>query len=489
MSHGFENEDYVLELEKNYGLTADALDQLESRKRGETALSPIPALRVMSFGIAKLPFELLHEIMRNVSEGDLHRLRRVNSIFNILTTPAVFSSITVRNYKYSARNFAALLHTPHIARHVQSVVGYPFALRAERNGTNASDVAASSIPICPQLIQLSPLGLITESITPHRNRFTFTVTFAEDYSAGQYMATYEVWSSVQFAFENLHRATGLKTLALYFDVYYHDNRSFEGHQWGILHALRRKSNLLSELRSLKIYGWLDLGISVLLYNMAPITWLTSSYRHLSFSLPWGDKDHYGHHDSESRAQVVPRLRRMLEPAVNLESLAISRGGVLKCYDIPNWQAQLATYPRLSALSLKDIIWEDGTIGEGDVVMPPPLEDFIVRHSKTLKKLELRDCSIKVKDRGREPPVCYWADVYKRLANALTELVELEVEFQIDGYEIPYLSPNTSTSLYIGSRSYYPLERLEGTRLDAEALEEFKTVIKNRGMHAGSRFRP
>jgi hypothetical protein len=298
-----------------------------------------------------------------------------------------------------------------------------------------------------------------------------------------------VWSSVQFAFENLHRATGLKTLALYFDVYYHDNRSFEGHQWGILHALRRKSNLLSELRSLKIYGWLDLGISVLLYNMAPITWLTSSYRHLSFSLPWGDKDHYGHHDSESRAQVVPRLRRMLEPAVNLESLAISRGGVLKCYDIPNWQAQLATYPRLSALSLKDIIWEDGTIGEGDVVMPPPLEDFIVRHSKTLKKLELRDCSIKVKDRGREPPVCYWADVYKRLANALTELVELEVEFQIDGYEIPYLSPNTSTSLYIGSRSYYPLERLEGTRLDAEALEEFKTVIKNRGMHAGSRFRP
>jgi acyl-CoA reductase-like NAD-dependent aldehyde dehydrogenase len=32
----FENEDYVLELEKNYGLTADALDQLESRKRGVT---------------------------------------------------------------------------------------------------------------------------------------------------------------------------------------------------------------------------------------------------------------------------------------------------------------------------------------------------------------------------------------------------------------------------------------------------------------------
>ena len=109
----------------------------------------------------------------------------------------------------------------------------------------------------------------------------------------------------------------------------------------------------------------------------------------------------------------------------------------------------------------------------------------MRHSKTLKKLELRDCSIKVKGHGREPPVCYWADVYKRLANALIELIELEVEFQIDGYEIPYLSPRTG--FHNGNKPYYSLEILEGTGLDAEALEEFKVVVKNRGMDADSRF--
>ena len=75
----------------------------------------------MSLGIAKLPFELLREITRIVSKDDLYQLRRVNSTFNILTTPAVFGSITIRNYKYSITNFRALLSTPNIARHVQSV--------------------------------------------------------------------------------------------------------------------------------------------------------------------------------------------------------------------------------------------------------------------------------------------------------------------------------------------------------------------------------
>lgn len=291
------------------------------------------------------------------------------------------------------------------------------------------------------------------------------------------------WSRIRSAFDELYQATGLKTLALYFDVYYHNFSSFQGHQWDILSALRGENNLrvLSELQSLKIYGWLDLGCR----RDAPITWLTSSLRHLSFSLPWDHKDHYGYHDSKSRAQVVPRLRCMLEPAVNLESLAIGRSGVSKCHDVPKWQAELPTYLRLAALSLTNIIWEDGTISERDIVMPPPLEDFIMRHSKTLKKLELRNCSIKVKGHGREPPVCYWADVYKRLANALTELIDLEVEFQIDGYEIPYLSPRTGP--HSGNKPYYSLEILEGTGLDAEALEEFKVVVKNRGMDADSRF--
>jgi hypothetical protein len=101
-----------------------------------------------------------------------------------------------------------------------------------------------------------------------------------------------------------------------------------------------------------------------------------------------------------------------------------------------------------------------------------LEDFIVHHSKTLKKLELHDCSICV-EKGSERPL-YWADIYKRLAKALTGLVELEVEFEIKRDNKPYVCLG-----YTGS--YHPVEILEGTEVaerDALALEEFKAIVKN-----------
>lgn len=72
-------------------------------------------------GITKLPPELLSEIIRNVSEEDLCQLRSVNSTFNTLTTPAAFSRIIVWNDEQVAERFRALLNTPHIARHVQSI--------------------------------------------------------------------------------------------------------------------------------------------------------------------------------------------------------------------------------------------------------------------------------------------------------------------------------------------------------------------------------
>jgi len=146
---------------------------------------------------------------------------------------------------------------------------------------------------------------------------------------------------------------------------------------------------------------------------------------------------------------------MLQPAVNLESPSIPRRRAseqAQCLDIS--QAKVATYPRLAALSLRNIIWEDGTIGKGDSdivtrrLAPPPLEDCIVRHRKTLKKLELRDYSINVEDYGQEPPLCYWAEAYKRLANALTDLVELEVNSVTDTryhiFLLPALPPDPSS---------------------------------------------
>jgi hypothetical protein len=121
-----------------------------------------------------------------------------------------------------------------------------------------------------------------------------------------------------------------------------------------------------------------------------------------------------------------------------------------------------------ALTLRNMIWDD-TSGQGDVV---PLE-FIVRHQKTLKKLELHNCTIYVGKRFW-PPHCSWADIYKRLANALTRLVELKVEFKLED-EIPY----------VYFRGYTPHVTLAQ---DARALEEFRAVVRRQGMGGGSRFR-
>lgn len=80
--------------------------------------------------LVNLPFELWSEITRNViSKKDLCQLRSVNSTFNILATPAVFYEIKVRNDDESADRIWTLVHTPHIAQHIKSIVYVESALR------------------------------------------------------------------------------------------------------------------------------------------------------------------------------------------------------------------------------------------------------------------------------------------------------------------------------------------------------------------------
>ncbi|KAH9991007.1 hypothetical protein BJV77DRAFT_560332 [Russula vinacea] len=343
----------------------------------------------MPLSIINLPLELLFEITRKVSRKDLCQLRSVNSLFDTLATPEIFKSITVRNSNTeSTEIFWTILHTPHIARHVQSI----------------------------------------------------------KFFEGGVVAGRQTRKRIEAAFSILHRIPHLKTLELYFEAHYVESPSYlsflwdgkvttHSHQWDIVYALGRNRNPLPELQSLIFSGWLHAPNFASFFDEAPIAWLTASLRHLSLSLPRGC---LGADEWEARVQYWKQVavRRVLRPAANLESLKITRHQSSEwpeeqCLDI----SQLPTYPRLAALSLKNIIWEEGTIGEGNVVTPFPLEDFIVHHSKTLKKLELRNCSILI-NKGFETPLSYWADIYKRLAEALTKLTELEVEFDIKRYKKP-----------------------------------------------------
>jgi hypothetical protein len=228
---------------------------------------------------------------------------------------------------------------------------------------------------------------------------------------------------------------------------------------------------------------------MLLFDEAPIAWLVASLRHLSFTIPKMTLTNELESMERFWKQVV--VQRVLQPAVNLESLVITgRGGlrVSRTRDPQRFDVsptQLGTFPRLAALSLRYIVWEDDTSGQGDMV---PLE-FIVRHQKTLKNLELYDCAINVGER-LGPPCHYWADIYKRLANALTGLVELKVEFKLRKDEIPYVDCSFGSNI-----SKDDLKRRGGMAPDAAlardalALEEFRAVVKSQGMGGGSGFRP
>ena len=271
-------------------------------------------------------------------------------------------------------------------------------------------------------------------------------------------------------------------LSLYFQVDYtgkHCTGEALSHQWTIIEALGINIKRVPKLQSLKIFGWLDVRKSISLFEKAHIARLTASLRHLNFSLPMGAEGQDSLAELHELFWKNVVVRHMLKPAINLESLAIKRDAFdAQFFDI----SQLVTYPRLVALSLKNIVWEDGTTGQGGTVVPSPLEDFIVRHGKTLKILKLSRCSIMVKEYGRVLPLCYWADVYERLANALTELVELEVRPD----EMPYLSSTRPPNMVM-LWNYYRLKRLDGIERDEEALREFKEVVKERAMDTGLEF--
>jgi hypothetical protein len=307
-----------------------------------------------------------------------------------------------------------------------------------------------------------------------------------------------IWMLLKLSFGNLHQLPRLKSLTVYFDVRYHPVVPYDScgyppykvvreignsHQWDILYAIGNNKNPLPELRSLEIYGWHCSREFSSLFDETPLARLIASLRHLHFSLPLVRPEHSASREPLWK-QVV--MRRLLQPAANLESLKIFRSQAWdnkQFLDISH--AQLTTYPRLTSLTLWGIAWEDGKIGQGGMIMPPPLEDFIMRHRETLKRLNMDNCSINVGERSRLP-FCYWADVYKRLTEGLTELVEVEVESPFSPHESPYV--------YVVGDTYRPVEslmeteRLEGREQDRLALEEFKAVVKKRRVSDGSMFR-
>ncbi|KAH9009539.1 hypothetical protein EDB85DRAFT_2244299, partial [Lactarius pseudohatsudake] len=146
--------------------------------------------------------------------------------------------------------------------------------------------------------------------------------------------------------------------------------------------------------------------------------------------------------------------RVLLPAANLESLSMS------CNIEPGSLIRLnlssITFPRLTSLSLSNFAWDDVRCDPEVVVSQA--EDFIVRHGKTLQKLELHNCIICI-PLYRPTPVRSWAAVWNRFADELSELADLVVEYN---FNMLISSPDSASTRSF--HSYYVVENRTPLRL-------------------------
>lgn len=105
------------------------------------------------------------------------------------------------------------------------------------------------------------------------------------------------------------------------------------------------------------------------------------------------------------------------PNARLTSLEIkSPNGLYHC---PTVQLGAYTYPALKNLVLENIIFPDTPSADG-------IEEFILRHKNTLKRVELRSCANYVQI-NNNTPIRKWTVIWDRLRQELSELMEVVVD--------------------------------------------------------------
>jgi len=109
------------------------------------------------------------------------------------------------------------------------------------------------------------------------------------------------------------------------------------------------------------------------------------------------------------------------PSTNLKSLVLRSPQGL--YHSLTTQLRSFHYPSLETLVLENIVFDHTPLADG-------IEEFIVRHKTTLRRLELRSCASYVPNSAT--PIRKWSNIWKRLDAELT-LTELVVDGAHQGY--------------------------------------------------------
>jgi hypothetical protein len=128
----------------------------------------------------------------------------------------------------------------------------------------------------------------------------------------------------------------------------------------------------------------------------------------------------------SGSKVVNSSLAALLPVPNSRLTSLEIRSPSGLYHNPSTQLSAYTYPSLRHLVLENITFNHVTSG-GE------LEEFILRHKNTLRKLEIRSCASYIQ--SMTAPIRKWSAIWERLEQDLTALEEIAVNSEDCGYAV------------------------------------------------------
>lgn len=163
------------------------------------------------------------------------------------------------------------------------------------------------------------------------------------------------------------------------------------------------------------------------------------------------------------------LSSLLPPSnTNLKSLVLRSPQGL--YHSPNTQLRSLDYPALETLVLEKIVFDPTPSVDG-------IEDFIIRHKASLRRLEFHSCSSYVP--SMSTPIRTWSTIWKRLEQELVSLTDIVVDDVHQGYALL-----DGTSGYIPHPSL-PVTNDELAQEDEKLYLEFSDRVNLRSILAKS----
>ncbi|KAF8122905.1 hypothetical protein EV363DRAFT_1358616 [Boletus edulis] len=332
-----------------------------------------------------LPIELVGAVVESVtSTSDLLSLRSVNATCHRLVTPHAFRKINIHNSIQSAQDCQSILASPSLATHVREVIYDP------RDHAQFCLLPVGAHDACDELEIADLEVVLTETfcaLSGFTNLESVTLNFWPSFRSqdGTEVQEHPFW--------------------------------FTNRQIAVLHAMHYAIKS-SSVRSLTLNN--VVLISSACYDF--VSSVTDSPLH-HFSMSVVANSELGAW-SGSKALNGPLSSLLPLSNANLKSLVLRSPQGL--YHSLNTQLHSYDYPALETLVLENIVFDHTPSADG-------IEEFIVRHKASLRRLELHACSSYVP--SISTPIRRWSTIWKRFEEELESLRKIVMGNVHQGYAL------------------------------------------------------